>query len=360
MTIRSIEVLKPGMLTLVQDLGRYGYQQFGVPVAGAMDAFAAITANLLVGNPRSAAVLEMMMLGPELIFESPGYISITGADLGPKLNGSAVALWQTLAVAAGDVLSFSGLKTGLRSYLAVSGGLDTPLVMNSRATYTKAALGGYEGRALKAADRLPIGPAGPEVPQMLILPEAERPVYGKEKTIRVVLGPQEDAFTEAGIRTFLEGDYTVTNECDRMGYRLEGPSIEHVKGGDIISDGIAFGAVQVPGHGKPIIMMADRQTTGGYTKIAGVISVDLPQLAQSKPGDLIRFKRVTLEEAHEALRAQERFFAGICEFTAPPLSQSAAPLGVPADQAAEIISTRLFRLNVAGTFYDVKVEEVKV
>lgn len=356
----SIEVVKPGMLTLVQDLGRYGFQQFGVPVAGAMDQHAAAVGNLLVGNDRTAAVLEMMMLGPELKLGFDGYIALTGADLGPKINGAPVAMWQTLAVNAGDVLSFAGLRAGLRGYLAISGGIDTPLVMNSRSTYTKAALGGYEGRALKAGDQVPVGERTGEragALPTLAIPTDQIPVYGTSKEVRVVLGPQDDAFTAAGIQTFLEHIYTVTNECDRMGYRLDGPSIEHVKGGDIISDGIAFGAVQVPGHGKPIVMMADRQTTGGYTKIAGVISVDLPLLAQSKPGDQIRFKKVTLEEAHALLKARETFFDEIPEMAAPtPIDTSSTQ----SSRAQEIISTRLFRLNVAGTFYDVQVEEVKV
>ena len=168
---RFIEVIKPGMLTLVQDLGRYGYQQFGVPVAGAMDQFAAAAANLLVGNDRSDAVLEMMMLGPELKFGFKGFVALTGADLGPKINGSPVSMWQTVEVKAGDVLSFGGLKSGLRGYLAVAGGIDTPLVMNSRSTYTKAALGGFEGRALKAGDQVPVGSAEAEMPSaMLAIP----------------------------------------------------------------------------------------------------------------------------------------------------------------------------------------------
>lgn len=355
---RFIEVIKPGMLTLVQDLGRYGYQQFGVPVAGAMDQFAAASANLLVGNDRSDAVLEMMMLGPELKFGFKGRIALTGADLGPKINGSPLAMWQTVEVQAGDVLSFGGLKSGLRGYLAVEGGIDTPLVMNSRSTYTKAALGGFEGRALKAGDQVPVGSDGTGTATVtLAIPQDQIPVYGASKTIRVVLGPQDDAFTEAGIQTFMDNVYTVTNECDRMGYRLDGPSIEHVKGGDIISDGIAFGAVQVPGHGKPIIMMADRQTTGGYTKIAGVISVDLPLLAQSKPGDQIKFQKISLEEAHLLLKAREDFFGEIPSMTAAAPIQTAGPESA---RTAEIISTRLFRLNVAGAVYDVKVEEVRV
>lgn len=352
---RMIEVIKPGMLTLVQDLGRYGFQQFGVPVAGAMDQHAAVVANLLVGNDKAAAVLEIMMLGPELKLKFNGTIALTGADLRPKINGTPVALWQTLAVKVGDVLSFQGLRSGLRAYLAVNGGIDTSPVMNSRSTYTKAALGGYEGRALKAGDQVPVGAGNDEFP-ILAIPAEYIPVYGTSKEVRLVLGPQDDAFTEAGILTFLDNIYTVTNECDRMGYRLDGPSIEHIKGGDIISDGIAFGAVQVPGHGKPIVMMADRQTTGGYTKIAGIISVDLPLLAQSKPGDQIRFKKVTLEEAHSLLKAREDFFREIPEMGAP------APIDMSSTQSAkaqEIISTRLFRLNVAGAVYDVKVEEIK-
>jgi biotin-dependent carboxylase-like uncharacterized protein len=350
---RHIEILQPGLLTLVQDLGRYGYQQFGVPVAGAMDLFATTVGNLLVENDRNAAVLEMTMLGPQLKFSGDASIALTGGDLGPLVNGAPVAMWRTLNVNDGDVLSFKGMKEGIRCYLAIQGGVDTPLVMNSRSTYTKAALGGYEGRALKKGDLLPLCDAK-RLAVLLELPEAYIPHSSKELSVRVILGPQENCFTQAGIETFLSGSYTITNECDRMGYRLEGPPIEHVQSGDIISDGIAFGAVQVPGHGKPIIMMADRQTTGGYTKIAGVISVDLPKLAQAKPGDVIRFKLVTLQEAHQLLQFQESIYRSVAVFDSPP---EATGTGVE-DQ--EILSTRLFRLNVAGTVYDVRVDELRV
>jgi len=354
---RSIEIIKSGMLTLVQDPGRYGYQQFGVPVAGAMDQFALVVANLLVGNDRSAAVLEMMMLGPEIRFSFDGRIALAGANLSPMINGDAVQMWQTVVVKTGDVLSFGVLKSGLRAYLAISGGINTPLVMNSRSTYTRGALGGFEGRALKPGDRVPVGvDLDCSRTIMLAIPQEHIPVYEASNTIRVVLGPQESAFKDGGIETLLDSEYTISNECDRMGYRLEGPSIEHEKGADIISDGIAFGAIQVPGHGKPIVMMADRQTTGGYTKIATVISVDLPLLAQAKPGDKVRFKKVTIDDAHALLKEREVFYNQIPQMAA---HQPLRPKESQILRSGEVISTRLFRMNIAGAVYNVKVEEVR-
>lgn len=352
---QNFEVLQPGLLSLVQDLGRYGYQQFGVPVAGAMDLFSATVANLLADNPRNAAVLEMTMLGPQLKFNTDAKIALTGGNLCPSVNGLPVEMWVTLEVKCGDVLSFMGMKQGLRTYLAIQGGIDTPLVMKSRSTYTKAALGGYLGRTLKKEDLIPIGSVERPCGIKRVLKE-QIPQYPNVVTVRVILGPQADSFTQAGVETFLTNTYTVTNECDRMGYRLEGAAIEHIKGADIISDGIAFGAVQVPGHGKPIIMMADRQTTGGYTKIAGVIAVDLPKLAQAKPGDLLNFKEVTVDEAHQLLLVQENFFQSI-ENTPAVFEVTEEPSEV---SDCEILSSRLLRLNVSGIVYDVKVDEIRV
>lgn len=333
---RNFEVLQPGMLTLVQDLGRYGYQEFGVPVAGSMDSLSTMVANILVGNPRNFAVLEMMLIGPTIKFDSDVSIAITGGNLSPEINGNAIPMWMTLQVKQGDILSFKGLKSGIRSYLAIDGGIDTPIIMNSRSTYTKASLGGFEGRALKKGDIVAIGVNDIKCTGK-VFHEDLIPNYPNRITCRVILGPQENRFTSVGIQTFLSNEYVVTNECDRMGYRLEGDVIEHTSGGDIISDGITFGAIQVPSHGMPIIMMADRQTTGGYTKIAGVIAVDLPKLAQAKPGDTIRFKTISIEDAHKLLRDQEIFLKSLEE------------------QSSQI--ARLFRVNVAGTVYDVRVEE---
>ena len=299
----SITVLNPGLLTTVQDMGRVGYQQFGVSVSGVMDPRSAAIANILVGNPENEAVLECTMMGPHLLFNQAETIAITGGDLMPTLDGQPMPTYRAVTVQAGQVLRFQVPKKGCRCFIAFTGGLDIPEVMGSRSTYMKAKIGGYQGRKLQKDDV--IGFRAPSVPKNLsqryIYPEfVPRPVY----TVRVVMGPQDDAFTDQGIATFLGETYSVTNEFDRMGCRLDGAVIEHVTDGNIISDGIAFGAIQVPTEGKPIIMMADRQTIGGYTKIATVISADFRLLGQLKAGDKVQFEKVSIQEAQEALLNQ--------------------------------------------------------
>ena len=270
----AIEVLDGGLLTTVQDRGRCGYQRYGVPVSGAMDPFALRAANMLVGNPDSAAGLEVTLLGPRLRFLADATIAVTGADLGGVLDGRPIARWSPVRVPASSVLSFDGARDGVRAYLAIAGGLDVPLVLGSRSTYLRSRLGGFEGRALKAGDILRVLepasrlPAGPPVPGAGF----SIPVYGHSHVLRIVLGPQDDWFTEAGLRTFLASTYTVTPQSDRMGTRFSGPRIEHRAGADIVSDGTPLGAVQVAGDGVPIVLAADRGTAGGYTKIATVIS----------------------------------------------------------------------------------------
>lgn len=300
----SITVLHPGMLTTVQDLGRIGYQQFGVSVSGAVDPRSAAVANILVGNEDGEAVLECTVMGPQLRFDESAVIAVTGGDLGPSLDGQPIPMYHAVRVAAGQVLRFMGPKCGCRAFIAVAGGLDIPEIMGSRSTYMKAKIGGYQGRKLEKEDVLNLRSPGTE-PKHLetrgIAPEFQgRPLF----TLRVVLGPQDDAFTDEGVNTFLTGTYAVTAEFDRMGCRLEGPVITHKESGDIISDGIAFGAIQVPASGQPILMLSDRQTTGGYTKIANVISADFRVLGQLKSGDQVRFEKVSLAAAQEALLAQ--------------------------------------------------------
>ena len=300
----SIEVLHPGLLTTVQDLGRTGYQRFGVSVSGAVDPRSAAVANILAGNPDGEAVLECTVLGPQLRFDAPAVIAVTGADLGPTLDGVPVENYRALRVQAGQTLRFTGPKCGCRAYLAVSGGLDVPEVMGSRSTYMKAKIGGWQGRKLEKGDVLPLRAPGTE-PKALENRALAPEFRGRsEYTLRVVMGPQDDAFTPGGVSAFLSGVYTVTPEFDRMGCRMEGPEIEHNGSADILSDGIAFGAVQVPDSGQPIVMLADRQTTGGYTKIANVISADFRLLGQLKSGDRVRFEKVSLAAAQEALLAQ--------------------------------------------------------
>jgi antagonist of KipI len=310
--VKAIEVIDGGMLTTVQDLGRYGYQRYGVPTSGALDRFALRAANRLVGNVEAEAGLEATLIGPSLKFLVPATIALTGADLGARLDGRPVPRWQSVLLEAGAVLSFAGPQDGVRAYLALAGGLDVPVVLGSRSTYTRSRLGGVEGRSLKPGDALHVRGDRPVLlGGALRMTEASRPAYGHAHTLRVVLGPQDDRFTARGIDTFLTSVYTVAPQSDRMGYRMTGPTIEHLRGPDIVSDGTPFGAVQVAGDGVPIVLLADRGTAGGYTKIATVIGPDLPALAQAAPGDTVRFARVDLDAAYEAVRDEERRLASI-------------------------------------------------
>lgn len=300
----SITVLNPGLMTTVQDLGRVGYQQFGVSVSGVMDPRSATLANILVGNEDGEAVLECTMMGPHLQFNEATCIAITGGDLGPTLDGQPVKNYTAIKVAAGQVLKFTMPKAGCRAFIAFAGGLDIPVVMGSRSTYMKAKIGGLEGRKLAKDDVIGFRAPKADLKNFNFRSMASEFVPRKEYTVRVILGPQDDYFTEEGISTFLSQVYTVTPEFDRMGCRLDGPVIAHKDGGDIISDGIAFGAIQVPSSGTPIIMLGDRQTTGGYTKIANVITADFRILAQLKQGDKVRFEKVSVKAAQDALLTQ--------------------------------------------------------
>ncbi len=313
MITATFEVTEPGMLTTVQDRGRYGYQRFGVPVSGAMDEFALRAANLLVGNDEGAAGLEITVLGPGIRFAVDTWIAVTGADLSAQLDGEALPRWQAVEVHGGGVLSFHGMEEGMRAYLAVAGGIDVPVVMGSRSTLVKASLGGFEGRALKVGDVVPILPVEPGARSIpLGLPEGyQAPAYGEHHEIRVILGPQHGAFNEEAVAALWSSTYVISLDSDRMGYRLEGPPIEHRTGPDIVSDGNPLGAVQVPGDGVPTILLADRGTTGGYTKIATVISTDIGKLAQAVPGQSVAFKAVTIEEAYQLRREREAALVAI-------------------------------------------------
>ncbi|MBQ2751380.1 MAG: biotin-dependent carboxyltransferase family protein [Oscillospiraceae bacterium] len=305
----SMTVLNPGMLTTVQDMGRIGYQQYGVPVSGVLDPRAAAVANILVGNEQGEAVLECTMLGPHLQFNTANCIAITGGELGATLDGAPVPTYRAVKVAAGQVLRFTAPLKGCRAFIAFAGGLDIAPVMGSRSTYMKAKIGGFEGRKLQKEDVIGFRAPVEELKNMGLRAMASEFVPRDLYTIHVVLGPQDDAFTEAGINTFLSEVYTVTQEFDRMGCRLDGALIEHKSGGDIISDGISFGAIQVPTSGKPILMLSDRQTTGGYTKIANVISFDFRILAQLKAGDKVRFEKVSVKYAQDTLLTQRSALA---------------------------------------------------
>lgn len=294
----------PGVLTTIQDEGRYGYEQFGMSPAGPMDGTAFRTANILVGNPEGESALEATVLGPTLRFDQDNVVAVTGADMAPVLNGRPYPMYQAVAVKAGDRLALGAAKAGCRAYIAFAGGLDVPQVMGSRATALQNKVGGYQGRKLAKGDA--VGFRAPN-PSLALPRTAPAPApAGKEVTIRVVLGPQDDAFMEEGVKTFLSQPYAVSKDFDRMGCRLEGAVIQHKTDGNIISDGMVTGAIQVPTSGQPIIMLAERQTVGGYTKIATVISADLPLVGQRKTGDVIRFRAVSVEEAHRAWREANR------------------------------------------------------
>ena len=325
MSVQTLQIAGPGLFTTVQDRGRYGYQRFGVPVSGAMDEFALRAANLLVGNNQGDAGLELTVLGPDVLFLTDTWIAVTGADLTLRLDGGPLPRWETVQVSKGSILSSHGMQDGMRAYLAVAGGIDVPVVMGSRSTYVTAAIGGFEGRALKKGDvisTLPSGPAQNEFTHRTLPTGYGPPTYGEHHEIRLILGPQDGAFAQEAVDTLLNSTYNISLDSDRMGYRLEGPAIKHRKGPDIVSDGNPLGAIQVPGDGIPTILLADRGTTGGYAKIATAISSDIGILAQGVPGQSVAFKVVSVEEAQRVLREREAILSAIAAGGQPEASTS--------------------------------------
>jgi antagonist of KipI len=302
----AVHVIKPGMLTTVQDLGRWGLQARGVPVAGPMDPVSHRMANALAGNDPRAATLEVTLLGPELEFEDERGVAVCGAAFELTVDGRSQATETRFAVAAGSRLRFGTRLRGARAYVAVAGGIDVPLTLGSRATHLVSRMGGIEGRALKTGDRLPLG----RVDRLAI----GNGVSGFSRTaardgaalIRVLPGPQADYFAPDALAVLQSAPYVVGAQSDRMGFRLEGPPLTHARGADIISDATPLGVLQVPASGQPILLMADRQTTGGYPKIATMISADVGAAGQLGPGDRVRFAVCTPQEALAALIAQER------------------------------------------------------
>lgn len=304
----AIKVLVPGPLTTVQDAGRFGYQQFGMPCSGVMDPDAYSRANRLVGNTHGEAVLELTLFGGVYLFDQDAVIALSGADMSPSVDGTPVSMNRPLFVKGGSTLTLGPALSGCRTYLAAAGGIQVSPVMGSRSTNLKCGIGGLEGRALKKGDVLDLLPPSSGAREKAADPGQNggqgsgktdafplHPVYASSVSLRVIEGPQADYFTEQGLRTFYSSVYTMTEESDRMGCRMEGPSIESIHGTDIISDGIVFGSIQVTPAGLPIVLMADRQTTGGYAKIATVCYSDLPLLAQCRPGASIRFQKMDFD-----------------------------------------------------------------
>lgn len=297
----SVLLQEAGPQTTVQDLGRRGWLRVGIPPSGPMDREAFLLANRLVGNAEDAAGLECTVTGPRIEFADARWVAVTGAVMPVTLNGAEMPRWAGFEVKAGDVLRLGPARSGVRGYVAVSGGINTPPALGSRATYLRGRLGGLEGRALRKGDCLPLGPASGGAPAELH--EELIPDYTVEPTVRVVLGPQDDRFSKRGIAALFDAAYEMTPQSDRMGARLRGARIEHTHGHDIISDGVALGGIQVVGDGQPIVLLSDRQSTGGYTKIGTVCSFDIGRVSQVKPGQRLRFRRVSEAEAHEFLRA---------------------------------------------------------
>lgn len=312
----SIRILRPGLLTTIQDKGRFGFQQQGVIVSGAMDAFALRVANLLVGNAQDEAALEVTLMGPEMRFETDMLISICGGDLSPSVDGHPVPLWRPVYVRSGSTMEFGACKTGARAYMSVAGGFDVPKVMRSRSTYLRAGIGGFEGRALQGGDMLRAGIPSVHAAQYLTRLAGRKearsfhaadwfvrgdvlPAYAKNPVIRVIRGRQFDRFAGESQERFLNSGFQVTSQSDRMGYRLKGPilQLKDSEEGEMLSEAVSFGTVQVPSDGNPIVLMADCQTIGGYPKIAQVATVDLPVLAQVKPGETIKFAEISMQEA---------------------------------------------------------------
>ena len=317
----SISVLAPGLLTTVQDLGRFGYQKNGVVLSGALDAEALRVANILAGNPENYAALELTLRGPTLRFEADALLALTGADLAASIGGQPVPRGRPVAVRAGATLAFGAGPRPGRAWLAVAGGVAVPLVLGSRSTYLRAALGGMGGRVLRAGDVLPVGEwmatsqrlftqlapaktAGWAAAPWHAAP-TPTPRPGSGLTLRALAGPEYEQFAPASQRAFWAETFTVTTEADRMGCRLRGPALARPAAAELLSSAVVPGTVQVPGGGQPLLLLADCQTTGGYPRLAQVISADLGWLAQALPGVRLRFRQVTLAEAQDLYLVRE-------------------------------------------------------
>jgi antagonist of KipI len=308
MTMPAVHVIKPGLLTTVQDRGRWGYQALGVAVGGPMDPVSHRLANAMAGNPADAAALEITLVGPELAFEDERVVAICGAQYEIVAGEQQRRSGGAFVVAAGTTLRFGRRMRGTRAYLAVAGGFETPVVLGSRATHLPSRLGGIAGRALVSGDRLTCGSPPPRpTPDAL----ARRRSIGEvvpdgDATVRILPGPQADRFTDDALKTLQSTRYRIASSSNRMGFSLNGPALRHTRGADVISDATPLGVLQVPASGEPILLMADRQTTGGYPKLATVITADICLAGQLGPGDTIAFVVCSRAEALAALIGQER------------------------------------------------------
>lgn len=311
----ALRVVQAGPYSTVQDAGRFGAQRFGISPAGAADPALLAIANALAGNPVNAAAIESTLMGDAYeVMAASARIAIAG-DVTVKIDGEAAAPWRSYHLARGQKLRVGACRSRLRFYVAVEGGIAIAPVLASRSTHVRTGIGGVEGRRLKAGDLLPLAQDAAPARGDLSFDPAKLPAAPER--LRVVLGPQDDYFTAEGIATFLGNDYMVARDADRMGCRLEGPAIQHAKGHNIISDGIPLGGIQVPGNGLPIVLMRDRQTTGGYPKIACMIGPDVAHLAQKRPGEAVRFAALSPAEAQIAVSAEAARLAELLAGTRP-------------------------------------------
>lgn len=317
----SITVIRPGLASTFQDSGRHGHQHLGVPVGGAMDQRAHQIANLVAGNAHDTATLEITLSGPTLRFDAPACIALSGADLSPALNGRPAPRGRPLIVHEGDVLSFGERRSGVRCYLACHGGFDLPLILGSQSTYLRGALGGFEGRALRKGDVVPLRTAlRADALERLAADLGDMSIYlpstlafNPRARLRIMRGPHTELFTDVALRALFGSAYRIANESDRMGYRLQGPQLPVRENRQLLSEGATFGTIQVPSDGLPIVLMADRQSIGGYPKIGHVATVDLPQLAQCMPGDEIRFEEIGLAQAQQLDNLREQALARLAD-----------------------------------------------
>lgn len=306
-----ITVLQAGDFTTIQDRGRFGYQAYGMPVAGAMDQYAYRLANLLAGNRPGAAVLEMTGNGGVFKFDLPQTVAFCGADMSCKCNEKEVPNWSSFSVPKGAILSFGVAGTGCRAYLAVRGGFEVPLVLGSRSTYTRAGIGGYEGRVLRQGDVLYVGQETVGEARDKLLPREFIPNYPSEIVLRVLLGPQDNLFSPESVQMFFANTFTVAPHSDRAGYQLKGSRIKTMGKADILSEAVSLGAIQIPAYGRPLIVTADHQTARGFAKIGCIIKADLNKLAQAKEEDTIRFCEVSEAQALQALAEETRQYERI-------------------------------------------------
>jgi len=302
----GIKIIKAGMLTTIQDLGRYGLQRYGMAVSGAMDSYALRLGNCILGNPDNEAAIECTVLGPIIYFEQAQLICLTGADLSPKVDGQPLPMWQPVPIEAGSLLSFGRPNSGCRAYICFRGGLDIPEVLGSRSTYSKGQIGGWQGRALHEGDRIAFRHhyTGKDSLFHWSMDPGLYPDLTTE-VIRVLNGPQRDQFESDSLQNFFSDVFTISKNSDRMGYRLQSRPLQLKEKKELLSTAVTFGSIQVPPDGNAIILMADHPTTGGYPVIGQVATVDLPLLAQKGPEDSIRFERIDLDEAQNLLKQRQ-------------------------------------------------------